>query len=353
MTVVPAHWRAAALEPPRAFAKLPLAATLRATAEDFEVEEDLGFEPDGEGQHWLLKVRKRGANTEWVARALARHASVRAADVGFAGLKDRHAVAVQWFSVPRGGVSAGSWRELENAEFSVLEAHAHGRKLRRGALAGNRFRIRLRDLRGDRALLDERLALIRSRGVPNYFGPQRFGVEGANLLSLARWSLDGAELGARTERSFTLSAGRSLVFNAVLAERVRREAWDRLVSGEIVNLEGSGSVFGIEMPGADLVQRCAELDLHPTGPLWGRGELRPRLEAAELEATATREFEPVIHALERAGLQSERRALRLRVDALEAQMAQDPWLTFHLGAGAFATAVLRELVDSSVAGVPP
>jgi tRNA pseudouridine13 synthase len=323
---------------------------LRATAEDFEVEEELGFEPEGEGEHWLLKVRKRGANTEWVARALSRHACVRVGDVGFAGLKDRHAVATQWFSVPFGRLSADSWLGLENAEFSVLEAHRHGRKLRRGALAGNRFRIRLRDLRGDRQLLDERLALVRSHGVPNYFGPQRFGIEGGNLQSLARWSLDGAQFAARTERSFTLSAGRSLVFNAVLAERVQRETWNRLMSGEIVNLEGSGSVFPIETPGEDLLRRCAGLDVHPTGPMWGRGELRARLEAAEVEAIATSPFEKVTDALERAGLRSERRALRLKVEALEAHVEEDLWLTFRLGAGAFATTVLRELVEANIAG---
>jgi tRNA pseudouridine13 synthase len=341
----------AALEPPRAYGAPPLAGALRTTPEDFDVEEELGFEPDGTGQHLLLKVRKRGANTEFVARTLARHARVRVHDVGFAGLKDRHAVVVQWFSVPRGEESAEFWLAHEHPEFAVLAAHPHGRKLRRGALAANRFRIRVRDVRGDRAALDARLALIRTRGVPNYFGPQRFGVAGGNLQRLAHWALDGVEPRARAERSFTLSAGRSLVFNAMLAERVRRESWDRLLSGEIVNLDGSGSVFAIETPGAEELQRCAELDVHPTGPLWGRGGVRPQLDAAALEDCVTDAFVPVITSLEQAGLQGERRALRLRVEALEARVGEDLELTFRLGAGAFATAVLRELLDADVAGV--
>jgi tRNA pseudouridine13 synthase len=329
-----------------------LAGTIRSIAEDFEVEEELGFSPDGAGQHLLLKIRKRDANTEWVARAIARHARVRPSDVGFAGLKDRHAVAVQWFSVP-GGREAGtaSWLEFRHPEFTVLEAHAHGRKLRRGALAGNRFRIRVRALRGDRAALDARLAQIRAQGVPNYFGPQRFGRDAANLQALAYWALDGRALRGRAERSFTLSAGRSVVFNAVLAQRVQDASWDRLLDGEIVNLDGSGSVFRIETPPPDIGERCAALDVHPTGPLWGRGDLRPSLAAAALENKVSAAFAAVTTALEAAGLQQERRALRLKVEALAADLDEDLELTFRLGSGAFATAVLRELVDADVAGV--
>jgi tRNA pseudouridine13 synthase len=349
---VPPHWRAAALEPSRAFGPPAVAGTIRSIAEDFEVEEELGFAPDGAGQHLLLKIRKRAANTEWVARAIARHARVRPSDIGFAGLKDRHAVAVQWFSVP-GGREAGtaSWLEFRHPEFTVLEAHAHGRKLRRGALAGNRFRIRVRALRGDRAALDARLAQIRAQGVPNYFGPQRFGRDAANLQALAYWALDGRALRGRAERSFTLSAGRSVVFNAVLAQRVQDASWDRLLDGEIVNLDGSGSVFRIETPPPDIGERCAALDVHPTGPLWGRGDLRPSLAAAALENKVSAAFTAVTTALEAAGLQQERRALRLKVEALAADLDEDLELTFRLGSGAFATAVLRELVDADVAGV--
>ncbi|HSC06415.1 MAG TPA: tRNA pseudouridine(13) synthase TruD [Steroidobacteraceae bacterium] len=349
---MPPHWRTAALEPLRAFGPPPLAGTIRSVPEDFAVEEELGFAPDGAGQHLLLKIRKRDANTEWVARAIARQARVRPSDVGFAGLKDRHAVAVQWFSVPRAGeAGAASWLEFRHPEFTVLEAHAHGRKLRRGSLAANRFRIRVRALRGDRAALAARLALIGTRGVPNYFGPQRFGRDAANLHALAHWALEGRELRGRAERSFTLSAGRSVVFNAVLARRVQDASWDRLLDGEIVNLDGSGSVFRIEAPPLDVAERCAALDVHPTGPLCGRGDLRPSLAAAAVEDEVSAAFTAVTTALETAGLQRERRALRLKVEALAADLGEDLELSFRLGSGAFATAVLRELVDADVAGV--
>ena len=316
------------------------------------VDERLGFEPDGDGQHLLLKIRKRGSNTEWVARMLARHARVPVRDVGFAGLKDRHSVAQQWFSVPSSAAPVESWLDVRDPEFEVVAVHRHGRKLRRGALAGNRFCIRLRELDGELDTMDGRLALIRSQGVPNYFGVQRFGTDGSNLRAPAGWAVDGLEIKSRNERSFTLSAGRSLLFNAVLAERVRRGQWARLLPGDVANLDGSGSIFDVAASTPELEQRCTGLDIHPTGPLWGNGELRVAGEVADLENAVVDRFEPVASALGRAGLDQERRSLRLRVDELEARQLEDGLeITFGLGPGEFATAVMRELGDFSTAGI--
>jgi len=159
-------WTRAALHPPRAHgAPLP-PAELRAAPEDFHVEEQLSFEPSGTGPHWLLRVEKRTANTRWVAAEIARLAGVPGGDVGYAGLKDRHAVAVQWFSVPNLGTSAESWTDVRTAEFKVLEARANLRKLRRGALSGNRFRIRLRNVTWAREQLDSKLDALRTHVLP-------------------------------------------------------------------------------------------------------------------------------------------------------------------------------------------
>jgi tRNA pseudouridine13 synthase len=351
LRAVPDHWRTAGLEPIRAFDQLPVTGRLRATPEDFAVEERLGFEPDGDGAHLLLKVRKRGANTEWVARMLARHAGAAVRDVGFAGLKDRHAIAEQWFSVPAGAAQPESWLELRDAEFAVVAVHRHRRKLRRGALAGNRFRIRVRELRGELQAIAARVEVIRSRGVPNYFGIQRFGIDGSNLRALAEWTFEGRELRARSARSFTLSAGRSLLFNAVLAERVGQATWDRLEPGDVANLDGSGSIFDVGALTPELEQRCLGLDIHPTGPLWGSGQLRVSGAVAELETAVAERFEAVGGALAGAGLEQERRSLRLRVDGLEAHWIEDTLeLVFGLGPGEFATAVLRELGEFSTQG---
>lgn len=338
---VPDTWRDLALDPPRALGEPPVRGRVRAAPEDFRVDEELGFAPSGDGPHLLLRVRKRGANTEWVARELARRGACRPVDVGFAGLKDRHAVTTQWFTVPRGKSSPGEWLGHEGEGYVVLEAHAHSRKLPRGALAGNRFELRIHDVEGDRAALAARMGAIAARGVPDYFGPQRFG---RGLSNLAR-----AQAGDfRTERAFTLSAARSLVFNAVLARRVQEGSWARLEPGDVANLDGKGSVFAVEALDAQLDARIAALDVHPTGPLWGQGEPRVTGRVAALEAAVCEPFAPVCQALEGEGVAMARRPLRVAVRDLAHAFESDTLvLQFRLTAGSFATTVLREVLDAA------
>lgn len=342
---LPTSWLSAALDPPRAFGTPPLTGVVRASPEDFVVEEELGFAPEGDGPHWLLRVRKRGANTEFVAGALAKRAGLRTADVGFAGLKDRHAVATQWFSVPRGKTSAEDWLSLEHPEFKVLEAHAHRRKLQRGALAGNRFHLRIRSIGGDAGAIRDRIDSIGVRGVPNYFGEQRFGRDSHNLIVAERWSRTDDGPRSRSERSFALSAARSLLFNAVLAARVVRGDWTSLLPGDVANLEGSGSVFAVTEVDETLERRIRELDIHPTGPLWGTGSSLTTGEVLALEQRVADEYAPLAALLSAEGLRAERRSLRIKVDSLAANTTGDTLeLAFRLPAGAFATTVLRELI---------
>jgi tRNA pseudouridine13 synthase len=336
--------REAALAPPRAHAEPTTTGVLRAQPEDFLVEEDLGFAPAGSGQHLLLKVRKRDANTQWVARELAKIAGCRAFEVGFAGLKDRHAVAVQWFSVPRPRTEL-NWLEVRAADFAVLEAHAHNRKLPRGALAGNRFTVRVRAPNGDGAQLSAalapRLPEITRRGVPNYFGPQRFGREGANLVR-AQQGLGNLR---REERGFVLSAARSVVFNAVVAERVADGSWEHLEAGDLANLDGRGSVFAAEAADPTLTQRCERLEIHPTGPMWGAGNPPTLARVLELESRVGARFGQESGLCAAAGMAQERRSLRLAVRELQCEPESEALvLRFRLARGCFATAVLRELI---------
>jgi tRNA pseudouridine13 synthase len=341
-------WTRAALWPPRAHGAPLAKVDLRAAPEDFHVEEQLSFDPSGEGPHWLLRVEKRAANTRWVAAELARLAGVAVDEVGYAGLKDRHAVTVQWFSVPNRAKSAEFWGGVHAAEFRVLDVQANLRKLRRGALSANRFRIRLHQVAWSRQQLEEKLAALRTHGAPNYFGPQRFGRDGYNLDRVARWVQSGAKPPGRIERGFALSAARALLFNAVLARRVQAGDWARLEPGDLASLDGSGSHFRVTLIDDELRRRLDAFDIHPSGPLWGRGEPETLGPSLEIELAAAQEFKAVADLLAAEGLSQERRALRcaIRELAVEAD-AGTLTLSFSLNRGQYATAVLREICDFS------
>lgn len=329
-----------ALDPPRAHGAPLGPGRLRAEPEDFLVEEQLGFEAAGAGQHVLLRIRKRNANTQWIARELARACGCRPNDVGYAGLKDRRAVATQWFTVPQSRLSPDDWVGVGSGEYQVLEAHRHSRKLPRGALAGNRFVIRIRDVAVDDTALASRLAVIGTRGVPNYFGPQRFGRGGANLKRLS----EDVRTLRPEERGFILSAARSLVFNAVLAERVGEGSWERIEPGDLANLDGRASHFRVEAVDETLQARCARLDIHPTGPLWGRGPPPSGGRIVELEQRLAADFSAACELTERAGMEQERRSLRLAIRDLKWRRESEAVVVeFRLGRGAYATTVLREL----------
>ena len=340
---------AAVAGPARAHGAPVLEAIIRARPEDFAVEELDAFAPTGEGEHLLLTVRKRGMNSAYAARRIAQWAGVPESAIGYAGLKDRHALARQRFSVwlPRRDAPDVRALEAQNpGEIEVLEAHWHARKLARGALAGNRFVLALREVRGDPAAIARRLADVASRGVPNYFGEQRFGRRGDNVAQAL--AMFGGRRVRREERALLLSAARSALFNRVLHARVRAACWDTPLEGEAWILDGSRSVFGPEPHTPALAERLASFDIHPSGPLWGRGEPRSRGEASRLECEAMGEGDgPALQAgLETAGLRQERRPTRLRARDLTCRhdaAAGTLTLAFALPPGCYATAVLDEL----------
>jgi tRNA pseudouridine13 synthase len=319
-------------------------AQLRTEPEDFVVREWLGWEADGEGDHLLLKVRKRGANTLWVAKQLARLGKIDPRDVGFAGLKDRDAVTEQSFTVPVRSALGDDWSGVSGDGFEVIAGARHRRKLKRGGLKGNDFTIVLRAFEGDPAVLEQRLRVVAAAGVPNYFGPQRFGRAGNNLRTALAWFSGGATPQDRWQRGFALSAARAAIFNAVAARRVQDGTWNQLLPGEIVNLDGSGSVFVADAIDAALEARCAQLDIHPTGPMWS-GPASASGAAAALEAEVAGRHDVLARGLSESRLEPERRALRLRIDGLEWAIARDVVeLKFRLHRGAFATAVLHEVI---------
>ncbi|MDR0182747.1 tRNA pseudouridine(13) synthase TruD [Lysobacter arvi] len=341
---------------PRAHGGAVLSANMRTTPEDFLVEELPGFDASGAGEHLLLTVEKRGMNTGFAAKHIAQWAGVGEVAIGYAGLKDRHAVTRQRFSVHLPKKVAPDLASLEYANgeerLTVLEHAWHAKKLPRGALAGNRFVLALRNVVGERAAIEQRLRAIAERGVPNYFGEQRFGRDGDNVAN-ARAMFAGRRV-RREQRTLLMSAARSELFNRVLARRVERACWDTPLDGEVWMLDGSRSVFGPEPFDDALAQRLASFDIHPTGPLWGRGDLRSTGEAAALETEALSDEEALAlrAGLEAEGLRQERRALRLKPTALTWTWREDDVLelAFALPPGAYATVVLAELGDVRAVG---
>lgn len=315
---------------PHAYPASGASATLKARNEDFIVTELPLQLPSGEGEHLWLEVEKNGANTAFVAQQLAVAAGVRDFDVGYAGLKDRHAITRQWFSIylpiAKGQGETPDLTQLQHPEFKVLSQSRHVKKLRPGDLRGNHFRIVLRGVSGDRAAIEANLAAVAAQGVPNYFGAQRFGHDGGNVeqgrAMLAR------EIRVRNpkKKGIYLSAVRSFIFNEVLALRIRQGLWGQTLPGDLLDDLG-----------------------RPTGPLWGRGRVSTTDAAQALENGVAALHATLCDGMEHAGLDQERRALV----ASPADMAWT-WpeadqlvLTFALPAGNYATAVLDEILRTT------
>ncbi|MBT9459462.1 MAG: tRNA pseudouridine(13) synthase TruD [Burkholderiaceae bacterium] len=311
---------------PNAFPASGASATLKLLNEDFIVTELPLQLPSGAGEHIWLDIEKNGANTAFVASALAEAAGVQERDVGYAGLKDRYAITRQWFSIyfPKG--ETPDLTLLEHPEFKVLSQSRHVKKLRPGDLQGNRFRIVLRDVTGDSDAIEANLKAVASHGAPNYFGAQRFGFDGGNVeqgrAMLAR------EIRVRNpkKKGIYLSAVRSFVFNEVLALRIQQGLWGKTLPGDVMDESG-----------------------RPTGPLWGRGRVITTDQAQALEMGVAERHATLCDGMEHAGLDQERRALVARPLEMswEWPHADQLVLTFSLPAGNYATSVLNEILRTT------
>lgn len=334
---------------PYAFGGPAGSARVRVEPEHFRVVEIPICEPDGSGEHVWLSVRKRNANSEWVARQLARFAGVQPCDVSYAGLKDRHAVTEQWFSVQLPGKADPDWSALSVEGVQILRAERHSRKLKRGALRGNRFALRITGFVGDSERVNACLQQIATQGMPNYFGEQRFGRDGQNIDAARAMLADGGGRRLpRHTRGLYLSALRSHLFNQVLAVRITAGNWNQLLEGDLLQLNGSRAWFKSAADAATAA-RVDSLDVHPTGPLWGRGRLESAAAARQVEEAVLAGSAADCEALERAGLEQDRRALRVQVGALSWRWQGTDILdlSFELPAGSYATVLLRELIDMS------
>ena len=360
-------------------------ATYKAHTTDFIVNELLPLEFTGEGEHLWLHIQKSGMNTAYLAKLLSEWADIPLRDVGFSGLKDRHALTTQWFSlrIPKKQLPDSEFAPVDigaNESITILEQQWHNKKLNRGTHRANQFIITLRDIEfvgfdtpspsseqllSAKQAVEQHLVIISQSGVPNYFGPQRFGRSGNNIreaLSLFARPVPEARPPSnkgkrkrvpREQNTMELSAARSLIFNEILAARVRDGSWNNGLAGEVFNLDGSGSIFASDEIDDTLRARLESGDIHPTAVLWGTGNEKISGKAAAMEAD-TVAHSPLLTqlatGLEQRDIKAQRRALRLPIEALswewqDTEGGQILILNFTLTTGSFATSVLASLVQ--------
>ena len=326
---------------------------LKSLPEDFQVTEMMEVEPCGEGEHYWLDVSKVKCNTEQVAKALAKFAHVSNRDVGYSGMKDFFAQTRQWFSVwkPKGGQPA--WQEFSLEGVTIHRVEKHVKKIKRGTHAANKFRIVVRQIEGDLEELETRLIKVKEQGVPNYFGPQRFGRNGDNMQQAVDLFAGNKKIKSRHLRGILLSAARSWLFNEVVSGRVKDNSFLRLNENEPTNLHGSNSVFKSVGDGNE-VKRLADLDIHPTAPMWGKGgqQFMQDYSASSLfdwEQNLMSPLSLLQEGLEQANLDYQRRSIRSIATNLQWSYEAingetDLVVSFDLIPGQFATSILREIV---------
>jgi tRNA pseudouridine13 synthase len=315
--------------------------------EDFLVEELPAYTPCGEGTHTFLWIEKRGLSTLDAIGVLARVAGASRRDFGYAGMKDAHAVTRQWLSIEH--VDPEHFVGFQEQGVRVLDVGRHGNKLKPGHLAGNRFSILLRGAPHDGlAALRENLAWCGQKGIPNYFGEQRFGKRGANLdqgLSILRAAKPKRKAYTFQPRilKLLLSAVQSEVFNRVLIRRL--DTIDRISDGDLAWRHDSGGTFTVVVPAAEQ-PRCDAFEISPTGPLPGPKMLRARGAVGAMEDAVMAELELDYEAF--AAFRSHpggRRPLRARVlEPVVSAEAGGLRIGFGLGPGSYATSVLRCLL---------
>ncbi|GAA0481858.1 MULTISPECIES: tRNA pseudouridine(13) synthase TruD [Tatumella] len=325
-----------------------LTGMIKTVADDFRVTEDLGYQPDGEGEQLLVRLRKTGCNTRFVAEALARYLKIPAREVSFAGMKDRHAVTEQTFCLRLPGKEMPDMRGFTVEGCEILQVTRHKRKIRTGALAGNAFSLIIRQV-SDRQMAEQRLALIAGSGAVNYFGEQRFGRNGHNLTMAGQWARGEITIRDRSKRSLLLSAARSAIFNQVTSARLTAQGdLKTVMPGDCVQLTGRGSWFVAndeELP--DVRLRVAQDQLRLTAPLAGRGNAGPQGDALLFEQQILEQYPELCALLVKEKTDAARRAMLVVPKNMHWEWLDNSTLRldFWLPAGSFATSVVRELLQ--------
>lgn len=321
-------------------------AKIKAKPEHFKVVEDLGYRFSGDGEHVMVRIRKTGENTSFVANELAKACGVKSKDVSWAGLKDRHAVTEQWLSVhmPQGKFPNLSMFLAQYPSIEVLEMQRHNKKLRPGDLRGNRFEVVLSEVTDMDDVL-RRLAVVAEQGVPNYFGNQRFGREGNNVTEARRWGRDNVRSRNQNQRSLYLSSARSWIFNHIVSARIEAACFYRFIDGDVA-LVGKEQVLVAADQLAEWSAKLQQGEAVISAALAGDNALPTQNEALALEQPQL-DAEPDLMALIRGNrMRHDRRAVSLMPQDLSWDVDGDQiTLRFALDAGSFATSIVRELIE--------
>jgi tRNA pseudouridine13 synthase len=327
----------------------PIRGALKEQPEDFRVDEVAAYEPSGHGEHLFVRFEKTSLDTKRAIRAIADRLEVDVRDAGFAGLKDRHAITTQWASFHRGDPS-----RLENASIEgvrILDARLHGNKLRTGHLRANRFVIRLRGAPStELASARDVLEALSRRGVPNFYGDQRFGRDGSNIARAREWLVQNGRAPREPfERKLLVSVLQSTIFNELCATRVREGTMDSVIEGDLCRKEETGGLFIVENLEAEK-ERAARFEISATGPMFGAKMRAPEGLAKELESAALARAGLDEAALARFAKWGEgtRRPYRIKLGEPSVQADADGLVfSFELPPGAYATVVMRELTRDS------
>ena len=321
-------------------------AKIKLQPQHFQVREKLGFEFDGHGEHLMVHIRKTGENTTFVANELAKACGVKSKDVSWAGLKDRHAVTEQWFSVrlPSGKKPDFSAFLAQYSSIEIIGTNWHGKKLRPGDLVGNDFVVTLAEV-SDMESVIERLSKIEQMGVPNYFGSQRFGNDGNNIEEARRWGRDNVRTRNANKRSMYLSAARSWIFNCIVSDRIEKACFNQAIIGDMLQLDTTLSHVDAENVAAQN-ELLSKGKVQITAALAGDNALPTQAQSQQLEQIHL-DAEPDLMALIRGNrMRHDRRTIALHPSGLQWQAEpSEITLTFSLDAGNFATSIIRELVQ--------
>ncbi len=318
--------------------------TIRHQPQDFQVDEVPAYSPLGSGEYLFVRIEKARLTTRAIFEYLRDRLQINEAHIGVAGLKDKHALTRQWFSIPaRYEARLEGLAGLEGVR--VLERGLHPHKLKVGHLRGNRFRILIRAGAGARLTRSRAEAILRvleGQGVPNYYGPQRFGIGGLNPLKGYELVKKGKVHAPSWLKKFLVSSLQSLLFNDWLALRLQMGLFGQVIEGDVAKKHDTGGEFVVLDAEAEN-PRALRFEISATGPLYGKKYREAQGAARALEEQILQKYELERHHF--AVRRGDRRLIRFPLTEWDVEEAPEGlWVSFFLPKGAYATAVLRELM---------